>query len=233
MRKLLLIAGVAAVAVPGLANADTVCHHEKNNNRVVGTIAGAVGGGLIGNAITHGHGPGTALGAIAGGFAGNAIGGSSVHCDRYDNGYYDRDGGWHSASGYYERDGRWVRATSGAGYYDTDGRWVAEAPRGGYYDRYGHWVSTAPYAGDYSRDTAYGGGNVDYRLNRVEQDVRGLEASGRLSGRDANHAFRDLNDIRYRETRMRNDHGGLTGGDMADLNARINGVQARVDSQAD
>ena len=222
LRKLLLIAGVAALTLPGLAHADTVCHHEKNNNRVVGTVVGAVGGGLIGNAITHGHGPGTVLGAIAGGVAGNVIGGSSVHCDRYDNGYYDRDGDWHYSS--YRT----------SGYYDEDGRWIAySAPRGGYYDAYGRWVPNgSPSAGYYGRDSSYyGGGNFDYRLNRAEDRIRNDEASGRISGYAANRAFTDINRLRGREERLENEHGGLTAGDVDDLTARLNGVIARAEGE--
>src|SRR5260370_39298277 len=143
MRKLVLIAGLAALAIPGLASAQTTCHQEKNNNRVVGTVLGAGIGALIGSGLAgHHNSTGAAVaGGVVGGVAGNAIGGSTVHCDHYDNGYYDRDGRWHEASGYYDRDGRWERTYPGTGYYDASGRWYP-----------------ARAADAYGRDVAYAGG---------------------------------------------------------------------------
>ena len=75
--------------------------------RDTGTAVGAVGGGVIGNAASHGDAGGTIAGAVIGGLVGNAIGGSNcvqttqkarpaVHYDR--NGrafYYDRYGHVH------------------------------------------------------------------------------------------------------------------------------------------
>src|SRR5882672_307870 len=45
--------------------------------RDTGTAVGAVGGGLIGNAASHGSVGGTVAGAVIGGVAGNLIGGSN------------------------------------------------------------------------------------------------------------------------------------------------------------
>jgi hypothetical protein len=94
------------------------------------------------------------------------------------------------------------------------------------------YVGPAPSASDYAVDTDFNGGQLDDRLNGVEQQIRADQADGRLSTHDANHAFHDLNDIRYRETHFRNEHGGLTAGDLADLNQRIDGVINRVTGQA-
>jgi uncharacterized protein YcfJ len=45
----------------------------SGRNHNTGTVVGAVGGGLIGSAITHGSAVGVVGGAVAGGLAGNAI----------------------------------------------------------------------------------------------------------------------------------------------------------------
>jgi uncharacterized protein YcfJ len=59
----------SAVLALGAAHADGCSGHRHNT----GTVVGAVGGGLIGNAITHGSAVGVVGGAVAGGLAGNAI----------------------------------------------------------------------------------------------------------------------------------------------------------------
>ena len=61
----ILALGAATVA----ANADG-CSGRNHNT---GTVVGAVGGGLIGSAITHGSAVGVVGGAVAGGLTGNAI----------------------------------------------------------------------------------------------------------------------------------------------------------------
>ena len=51
------------------------CHNRHATN---GTIIGAIGGGLVGNAVSHGNRlPGTALGAGVGALAGHAVGARS------------------------------------------------------------------------------------------------------------------------------------------------------------
>ena len=214
MRTYLLIASVAALAIPGLASAQTTCHQEKDNSRVVGTVVGAGLGALVGSALA-GHHNATAPaigGAVVGGFAGNAIGGSTVHCDRYDNGYYDRDGRWHEASGYYDRDGRWVRAYPGTGYYDSSGRW--------------HSMRSADA---YGRDAAYaGGGNLYARESDLEQRIHAADYNGSLSRYDADRLMRDLNRIRDRQAQLRADHDGLTDGDVADIDSRLDNLSDRL-----
>ena len=224
MRKLLLIAGVAALTIPGLANAQTTCHHEKNNDRVVGTIVGAGLGALLGSAIAghHDRGVGAVAGAVGGGVVGNAVGGSAVHCDRYDNGYYDRDGNWRAANGY------------GSGYYDRDGRWVGAAPTGGgYYDRDGRWVERAPDSERYGADAAYAGGNLYARESDLERQIRSAQYNGRLSSYDANRMYRQLNGIRSRQERLKDDHDGLTDSDVAELSSRLDNLSERLGSEAD
>src|SRR5579871_1079733 len=197
--KLLLLASVAALAVPALASAQTTCHHEKDTDRVVGTVIGAGVGAVVGSAIAGPHHAtaGAIVGGVGGGLAGNAVGGSAVHCDRYDNGYYDSDGGWHAAGGYYAADGRWIATAPGAGYYDNDGR----------------WVPTAPPARYYGADVAYAGSSLEAREERTERRIRSAEDAGALSEYDADRAYRSLNAIRDSQASLSDDHDGLTAAD--------------------
>ena len=80
MKTSLLALGAAAViAAPSFAHAS--CH----DRRVTGALAGTVGGGLIGNAVSGGNRlPGTLLGAGLGALAGTFIGGAGCH----DHAYY-------------------------------------------------------------------------------------------------------------------------------------------------
>ena len=63
------LALMVASAPPIAAMADSCSGHSHTT----GTVLGAVGGGLIGGAITHGNILGVAGGAAAGGLTGNAI----------------------------------------------------------------------------------------------------------------------------------------------------------------
>ncbi|HEX4535020.1 MAG TPA: hypothetical protein VH000_12360 [Rhizomicrobium sp.] len=88
--KILAVSFLALGTVMGTANA--ACEHSK----AVGTGVGAVGGGLIGDAVTHGSAVGVIGGAVVGGLAGHSIAGDN--CDRRHyrhTGYYDRDHHWH------------------------------------------------------------------------------------------------------------------------------------------
>lgn len=155
MRKHLLAAGIAAATlIPTFALAQTApCRTE--NNRMVGTVAGAGIGALAGSAVA-GHGnktEGAVLGGVLGAVIGNQVSkGGSDNCARA-YGYYDANGRWHanaidqaSAQGYYDRNGNWV-AGAPNGYYDNSGRWMSASSQRGYYDRSGYWVppSTTGY----------------------------------------------------------------------------------------
>jgi hypothetical protein len=109
MRKLLLIAGIASLAIPSIAAAQPGCREQQRDNQVAGTVVGAGLGALIGGAVAGpgSRGAGAVVGAVGGGVAGNVAGGSSVTCDT-PTGYYDDNGAWHATSGYYDGDGRWV-----------------------------------------------------------------------------------------------------------------------------
>ena len=91
MRKLML--GTALAASLGLAGGADVasaypyhhhlhryCQYRKHRAGAIGAVAGAVGGGIIGGAITHGGVGGVLLGAGAGALAGHAIARGTVHC---------------------------------------------------------------------------------------------------------------------------------------------------------
>ena len=80
MRKLLLIAGLAvSLATPVVtvqsADAATRCERNKSNNRVAGTVGGALLGALAGSAIDGGRNntAGILIGGAAGGYAGNQL----------------------------------------------------------------------------------------------------------------------------------------------------------------
>jgi uncharacterized protein YcfJ len=109
-------------ALAALALGFTTVTAEAANcqgRRDTGTAVGAIGGGLVGNAASHGSAGGTIAGVVIGGLVGNVVGGNDCN-QRYtryvpDNGaayYYDNDG--------YRRDYR--RHDRPVGYfYDRDG----------------------------------------------------------------------------------------------------------------
>jgi outer membrane lipoprotein SlyB len=96
MRKLILAAGfVASLGVSGLADTAAAqppyyhhyqhrhyarCRYERHRSGAIGAVAGAIGGGIIGSALTHGRAGGTLLGAGAGALTGHALARSTVHC---------------------------------------------------------------------------------------------------------------------------------------------------------
>jgi hypothetical protein len=79
MRNLLLAGGlVAALALPGLADAQTPqtrCERSNSTNRVAGTVVGAGIGALLGSAIAgnSSNTAGTIVGGVAGAVAGNQL----------------------------------------------------------------------------------------------------------------------------------------------------------------
>lgn len=64
---------VAALMVFGASATASYADACSGRNHPTGSVLGAVGGGLIGNAITGGGAVGIVGGAVAGGLAGNAI----------------------------------------------------------------------------------------------------------------------------------------------------------------
>jgi len=96
MRHGIILAAVLTLAAgTGSAYADACSGH----GHATGSILGAVGGGLIGSAITHGSAVGVVGGAVAGGLAGNAVS-RDIDCNR--GRHYDRHA---RAYYYYDRHG--------------------------------------------------------------------------------------------------------------------------------
>lgn len=200
MRIHQLVAGVAVAALmPTLALAQVTCE-QRSTNRVVGTVAGAGLGALLGSAIA-GHGDrttGAVIGGVGGAVAGNQLTKGHGDCSRA-YGYYDNAGAWHAsnvardnAQGYYDRQGQWVDGAPN-GYYARDGRWIAasgDASAAGYTDSHGHWVP-ASSSGYYETDGRYvagaTGGHYDRSGNWIASaqtgsyDARGNWMPGRAA----------------------------------------------------
>jgi hypothetical protein len=84
MRNLIIASLLAAAAIPGAAFAqpyDPGCVRSNQQNQATGTILGAIGGALIGNAVAgrHDRGAGAVVGGVGGAIAGSAIAGSNNH----------------------------------------------------------------------------------------------------------------------------------------------------------
>jgi uncharacterized protein YcfJ len=80
MRKaiLLLAAAAASLSIPTVADARS-CQRRAHDHRVAGTVIGAIGGALVGNAISHRNG--ALIGGIGGAVVGNQV--SRRSCDGY------------------------------------------------------------------------------------------------------------------------------------------------------
>lgn len=96
MRRTLMIAGlVAALAAPSMASARTYCDQRSHDRKVTGTVLGAVGGALIGNAVSHRNG--ALIGGIGGAVVGNQL--ARTKCSGYASSRYR-----HRAPAYASRD---------------------------------------------------------------------------------------------------------------------------------
>lgn len=87
MRHRILICGLAlaALTAPTLASARTACDQRAHDRKVTGTVIGAIGGALIGNAVSHKNG------AVIGGLGG-AVVGNQLARTKCDTGYsYNRN----------------------------------------------------------------------------------------------------------------------------------------------
>jgi hypothetical protein len=202
MRKLLLVAGLAAAAlVPSFAFAQSC--EQQHDSQVATTLAGAGIGALLGASIAgrHDQGAGAVIGAAGGAVVGSQVNRPDRDCthaygyydhnnqwhatatDRADaRGYYDRDGAWvdGAPNGYYDSGNRWVSANNAAadGYYDDRGRW-SPASSDGYYDDRGQWVASA--SGHYENGRWIAGHGAG------AYDRNGRWVAGALSGHtDAN-----------------------------------------------
>jgi hypothetical protein len=65
------------------ARAEEACREHKSDKAAGATIAGAIGGALIGNSLSRGGGrtAGTIIGGVGGAAIGNSVANGSVHCD--------------------------------------------------------------------------------------------------------------------------------------------------------
>lgn len=178
MMKALMItaalAGLTAGAAPSLAMAQNACEAQKHDNKVAGTIFGAIGGALLGGAISHHGAGGPLLGAAGGAVVGNQLARSNRPCPPYDNGYYDSNGYYHGGyyrngydqngyyNGYYQggydqrgydRNGYYRRGYDHDGYYrsgyayPTYGQWYFDRSQ----DRWCHTVTQVRYERDGDR----------------------------------------------------------------------------------
>jgi uncharacterized protein YcfJ len=78
MRRILMVMGLATlVALPSVASARGYCQQRAHERKVAGTVIGAVGGALVGNAISHRNG--ALIGGLGGAVIGNQV--ARVKCD--------------------------------------------------------------------------------------------------------------------------------------------------------
>lgn len=168
MRNFLITAVLlSATTIPSMAMAQQTCQ-QHSSKRVVGTVAGAGIGGVLGNIIAGGGDKtlGTVIGTVGGGVLGNQITkDNSNFAKAY--GYYDESGVWHASSGqanaqtgYYDRDSNWVEGAP-RGYYDSQNRWVSASgtTQVGYRDGNGLWVPAS--ANDFDTSNRYRTGTVN------------------------------------------------------------------------
>jgi hypothetical protein len=213
MRKHILAAGIAAVVlIPSFAMAQETCQ-QRSENRTAGTVLGAIGGALLGNAVSS-HG-GKTGGTIIGGVAGAAVGSNLAkgpHDCVHAYGYYDNEGAWHDNH---------VDRTVAYGYYDRQGEWIDGAPPG-----------VSGYAADAAYTSHVNTLGVDERISRIQDRIQRGRSDGSLSRRDASDAERTLSDIRRQESDMRGD-GRLSDRDTTMLQARLDRLsdQVHVDRQ--
>lgn len=209
MRISIFAAGVALAALmPSAAMADQSSCERQRSSRVVGTVAGAGIGAVLGNVIA-GKGDktlGTIIGGVGGGVLGNQITKPDADC-RHALGYYDKQNRWHSsaiasrdARGYYNRDGDWVDGVPN-GYYDSNNRWIAssgDAADQGYYGANGHWVPASANGYYDSNDQwieASASGHYDSRGRWVAGNTNGhYDSQGRwMTGAASGHRDADGN----------------------------------------
>jgi uncharacterized protein YcfJ len=207
MRKTILLAGLAAaVLIPSMAMAQVTCE-QRSANRTTGTVLGAIGGALVGNAVSSGGGKtgGTIIGGVAGAAIGSNLAKGPRDC-QHAYGYYDNDNRWHDNG-------------------------VDRSVAYGYYDRSGVWVDGQPNVSGYTADAAYTSHvntlDVDNRIDRIADRIASARRDGSLSRREARSAENTLNDIR-REEQSRRQDGRLSDRDLASLQARLDRLSAQI-----
>jgi hypothetical protein len=207
MRKLLLIAGVAALAAPSIALAQTGCFQQQHDSRVAGTTVNGGTGGVLTPAVAgSGDAGGVVIGAAVGAAAASPCGFTKI-------GYYDDEGVYHAGPG---------------GNYDSDGNWVDAAsppPPAA--------PIPPPDASDYGSDVAFTGAPEDLRGREawIEQRIHEGDSSGAVSRGDAEHDFDVLAGIRQFQARRAGDEGGLSPEDRADVMNKLDNLTAIIHSQ--
>jgi hypothetical protein len=84
MRRTMMIAGLTAalalpaMAAPTIAEARGYCDQRAHDRKVTGTVLGAIGGALVGNAVSHRNG--AVIGGLGGAVVGNQL--ARTKCDR-------------------------------------------------------------------------------------------------------------------------------------------------------
>lgn len=207
MRKLFLVAGLAAAAlIPSIASAQQSCEAQRSN-QVEGTIIGAGAGALLGSAIAGrgDHATGAVIGGVGGAAFGNQLSAPNADC-AHAYGYYDRNSQWHAnaiaradAQGYYDRNGVWVAGPPN-GYYDASGAWIAaqaDPSASGYVDANGRWVpaSASGYYDDRGDWVATASGHYDSAGRWVRDQVAGAYDSYGRWMPGANNGHRDANGV--------------------------------------
>jgi hypothetical protein len=231
MRKHLLAAGIAAIAlIPTLAAAQQTCE-ERRNNRVAGTVVGGVLGAIAGSAVA-GRGDrneGAVIGGVGGAVIGNQLSKGSADC-QHAYGYYDNNNTWHAND---------VRRDYAQGYYDRNGNWVNGAPPGAW-NNSGRYVASS--AGAYGAHTSYpapGGYQWRSEWRDAPQDIRTrtewLERrivrsrnNGSLSRREAQRAMNTLQDIRREERRAYRADGRLSDREQYALMSRLDDLNGQI-----
>jgi uncharacterized protein YcfJ len=189
-----------------MAMAQVTCE-QRSANRTTGTVLGAIGGALVGNAVSSGGGKtgGTIIGGVAGAAIGSNLAKGPRDC-QHAYGYYDNDNRWHDNG-------------------------VDRSVAYGYYDRNGVWVDGQPNVSGYTADAAYTSHvntlDVDRRIDRIADRIESARRDGSLSRREARSAENTLNDIR-REEQSRRQDGRLSDRDLASLQARLDRLSAQI-----
>jgi hypothetical protein len=230
MRKLLLVASLAVVALPGLASALPGCLEQQHDSRVAGTMAGA-GLGAVAGGVAPGPGSNGA-GPLVVNFGGGAAlaAGEASGCDGYTRiGDYDGDGLWRPGPGHEGPDGE---GHSASGYVDRDGNWFDAAPPPP------SQPPAPPYAGSYGADVAFTGPNYDgpagdmtARGNWLESRIHDGADRRAISRSEAAHDVEALVGIRRFQAGHSQRDGALSPDDRAAIARKLDDLTAVVNSQ--
>ena len=208
MRNKLVLAGVMAALLPGVAlaqPADPNCVASNNNSRVAGTVLGAGAGALLGSVLAgrHSRGEGAVLGAVGGGIGGNVIAGArNQPCPP---GYYYGPNGppppqeGYAPQGGYPAQGGYAPAY-GAGYDQSRGPGYAGAPNG-------FW-NGAPT-------------DVRQRVDFMQQRIARASSDGRLTPAETQRADNELRSIRHYAHHNYQQYGSLTQDQQSYIQARL------------